>query len=290
MKIVIAGLGKSGTTGLFFKIKNSLSSGARCLFEPDRYALLAEDRELTVLAKILLYRPDRVDYGSFEGFDKKILIVRDPRDRLISQLLYEIWNSFYGDKKKVSRFLNLLEKKESDPFAVSVLDILGLIKKNKKHNFWRNPKLSKVREKSKELRFWISDLYGRRFNLSMDFHDSRPDYFLIKYEDFLAGRIRELEGYLGFRLFAAPRVDEEYSRVARTQKSGNWKNWFLKRDIKFFRPRFLNFMEKYGYSDDWELNKKPKILPVHSSGYVKRLSEERRKADLPSGNKKSKFA
>jgi len=289
MKIVIAGLGKSGTTGLFFKVKNSLPEDTKCLFEPRRHIPTAEDLKVTVLAKILLYDPERIDYGSFDDFDKKVFIVRDPRDRVISQLLYEVWNSFYGDKKKIAAFLHLLEKKESDPFAVSVLGILGVIKKNKKHNFWKSPKLSKVREKSKELEFWISNLYGRNFNLSMDFYNRHPDYFLIKYEDFVAGRIGNLEDHLGFRLFAAPVVDREYGRVVRTQKSGDWKNWFLKQDIKFFRPRFLSFMEKYGYLDNWELNKEPKILPEYSSGYVRRISEERRKADLPS-EKKSKFA
>jgi len=135
MKILISGLGKSGTTALFFRIKNSMPENTKTLFEPEKYIPHAHDQNKAVLAKILLYKPQEIDYESFSCFDKKILIIRDPRDRLISMLLYRAWNSFYGDDHKVSKFLELLRKKELRPSSVSVLNILRMINKFETHAF-----------------------------------------------------------------------------------------------------------------------------------------------------------
>ena len=99
MKIVIYWLAKSGTMALFYKLKNSLPPDLICLFEPRSFApsvlkqrgfraLLGRRREPDVLAKVLPFRPAApADVDSFSAFDKQILLVRDPRDRLISRLL-----------------------------------------------------------------------------------------------------------------------------------------------------------------------------------------------------------
>jgi len=235
MKIVIAGLGKSGTTALFFKIKNSLPFEPRCIFEPTEYKEEPEDREKGVFAKVLLKDPDRENYDSFGEFDRKILIVRDPRDRLISNILYKVWDGFYADERKVKKFIALLEKKERDPKSVSVLRVLALLKKLERHDFWKSPRPGKFRKKKKSTDFWLDTMYGRRFHRAAEFYEKHPGYFCIKYEDFISGNIEGLEKYLGIRLRGSASVSKEYSRVVRTKKSGGWRNWFLEEDIRFFR-------------------------------------------------------
>ena len=96
MKIVIAGLPKSGTTALFYKIKNSLPRNAKGLFEPFKYIPNPEDEKFDLVAKILFW-PNRLeaDYDSWGCFDKKIMIIRDPRDRYISEFLYIVRHSKY---------------------------------------------------------------------------------------------------------------------------------------------------------------------------------------------------
>ena len=54
-KILIAGLAKSGTTALFYKIKNSIPSSMSVLYEHEEYRPSAEDDQKTVLAKILFW-------------------------------------------------------------------------------------------------------------------------------------------------------------------------------------------------------------------------------------------
>jgi hypothetical protein len=91
MKIVIAGLGKSGTTALFSKLKQAMPPETYCLFEPLRYEAPAVD-PTHVLTKVLIPHEKMVDFDSFSEFDRKIMIVRDPRDILVSRVLYDIYN------------------------------------------------------------------------------------------------------------------------------------------------------------------------------------------------------
>jgi hypothetical protein len=269
VKILVVGLAKSGTTALFFKIRNSLPYGIKTLFEPISYSEKDAGSSRCVLAKIILslgvpifgldgrHLKHRVRYEDFMVFDKKILIVRDPRDRLISQVLYSAKkHSFTNDPGKRERFLELLRKKERDPGSVSLLEVLRL------GSQLRSLDWTPERWRAAFLKF---------FDFGIKFHDSHPDFFVVKYEEFIDGKIADLEKFLGFELTGEARVDIEYERVVRTKSQGDWKNWFLKEDIDFFRPIFASYMERYGYRDDWTLSPHPVILPIHASGFVERV-------------------
>ena len=106
-RILIQGLAKSGTSALLYKIANSLPRGeTEVLFELPRCPGCSATN---VVAKVLLdgylwsldathrhtVEPTTVDIDSYAGFDKRILIVRDPRDRLISQALYVFFGEPY---------------------------------------------------------------------------------------------------------------------------------------------------------------------------------------------------
>ena len=73
-----------------------------------------------MLAKVLPFRPnDPADADSFSHFEKQILIVRDPRDRIISRLLYGIYDSnFFHHNNKVTAFLEILRHKESESSSI----------------------------------------------------------------------------------------------------------------------------------------------------------------------------
>lgn len=253
MKILIAGQGKSGTTALFCALKQTLPPTYTYLFEPPGYDDAAQDR--FVLAKVQVNEFARVN--DFDGFDKKIFIVRDPRDNLVSRLLYAIYNDeFINDDERVRFFIERVEQKRREPLSVSMVELLQV----------------------------LNDLSGKdilggfilRHQLGFNFEPFRRGYFVYKYEHFVAGQYSGLEKYLGFNLSFDGRVDAAYSRVTRTKDSGDWRNWFTEHDVSYFRPIYHEYLARYEYDLAWTLNPEPKIALEHSTEYVMRLVRQAR--------------
>jgi hypothetical protein len=61
--------------------------------------------------------------ASIAQFDKIVWIVRDPRDRLVSYILYRHYDHRYHDDQFVHEQLELLRRKELDPGAVSMVEL-----------------------------------------------------------------------------------------------------------------------------------------------------------------------
>ncbi len=259
IKVLVAGAPKSGTTALFYQIKDSLVSGTIGVFEPksnnDIQQKVAQHKPL--IAKIVLtYTPD---YKFLQQFDRIILIARDPRDILISSLLYHgAYHSVYNrSREEIQKVFELLQKKEENPSAISIRQIWD-------HTMDETFPVKELRER---LRRMIA------FAQNLDCHVSH-------YEDFVQGKITDLEQYLGFELIKEAKVPTNLQRVTRTKKAGNWRNWFTPQDIDFYKPYFLEMMEFFDYdTQDWELNSTPKILNNHCSEYYLRLINERRKGE-----------
>jgi hypothetical protein len=251
MNIVVWGLDKTGTTALFYKIENSFYGDV--LFEPDEERLRHHiQSDMPLLVKNL--RLPLMKY--FDGFDKKVLIVRDPRDRLISWILYRA--GFYSMKnyspRRLGHCMDILRKKEKDPDSISVLDICEEI-------FGRGKEYFQVSEK-------------RSLDRIME-GASKYGGHVFQYDDLIGNRFAELGDYLGMDIAESPaRVDKEYRRVARTKSSGSWRNWFTEDDVVFFRPIYHDFMCHFGYDDDWKVNPYKKIFPSHCSEYVEKLLKE----------------
>jgi hypothetical protein len=179
MRTIIYGLARTGTSALFYKLKNSLPSESICLFEPVsfrgkgrlRARLLSAitGKQPDVLAKVILFYADRpVRVGDFRDFDKQLLVVRDPRDRLVSVLLYWIYNSdFFGSDIAVAHFLALLRRKEAEPRSVSIATLVRTYEQ-------LSAKTTPFRE----------DDLGR----AIEFHDERPGIHVFRYEDLIDGR------------------------------------------------------------------------------------------------------
>jgi hypothetical protein len=261
--IAILGQYKSGTTGLFYKIKNSLPLPVRTLFEPYEYVPEPEDTRRGVLAKVILGLVDgaeAVRYDTFLGFDKKLYLVRDPRDWLVSGTLF-LMQEIHEDRQ-LNPIMALLRRKEADPRNVSLLEIFDRILRAK-------PGRSLAQTMQ-----WMT----RQVQWLPEFESRLDDYCRIKYEDFVDGRIQEMEDYLGIPLLGSAEVSEEHDHVPRTQRYGDWKNWLVERDVEHFRPVFDAYIRRYGYSTDWSVNDRPVVRPEFCSQYVERLVRKRRPA------------
>ena len=255
------GTGKCGSTLLFFRIKNSFSREHTGIFEPRQFEDIRKQYDpgsvLITKALILDAIPFLGEINNF--FNKKILIVRDPRDVYISALLYTGGYHFIWEKspEEILNFIDLLITKEQQPSSISLLEMFRCI--------WAPFELDVFSEKiSNQLDIAISLAKQRGF-------------FVVKYEDLINNDLNELENYLGFEITKYNEVDEEFSRVVRSKGSGFWKDWYLNEDIVFFRPLLSETIEVFGYHSEWATNSHPAILKEHCSEYVKRIVNERRK-------------
>jgi hypothetical protein len=275
MKIVIFGLAKSGTTALFYKIKNSLQQDTICLFEPRSYdasmvhkrsikSVLGRRNERNVLAKVLPFRPTSpADVDSFSDFESKILIIRDPRDRLISRLLYGVYDSdLCRHDDKVKAFLEILKQKETDPESVSVKTLLVFF--------------AKLNGASFSLNGWAVDHLQHAIRKPIDFYDQRSDLFLFKYEDMIDQRFASLEEHLEIPLKGEAVVAPELDRVVRTRGYDGWRHWFTAEDVDYLLPVMQPFLNRFYPDADWKLSASPSIPREHGSGYIERIVNDRR--------------
>ncbi len=139
LSIVVFGPYRSGTTGVFYKIRNSLSWTPRILFEADAYVPEPVDSECGVLAKIILgvdESPKKTE--SYMGFQKEVYLIRDPRDLVISWVLFKIQQepSIYSRASRLDRIVDLLKEKEDNSRAVSVCNLLKALVKKSGHHQW----------------------------------------------------------------------------------------------------------------------------------------------------------
>lgn len=261
MKIFITGLGKSGTTALHYRIKNSFDNISE-LFEPNNKSIIenAKEKHNDIVVKNLLIKS--LDFSIeevFNNFDKKIYLVRDPRDNLISRLLYAAaTRTLINEPKEViNDFILLLKRKETLSSSVSVIELY------------------------KAAKIDLNDILNR-FDYVMDFYLKNKDYYLLKYEDMIINEVNELNKYLGFELSSNDKINEKFSRVIRTKSSESWRTWFTHKDVDELKSSLSNFMEVFNYDiNDWDLISNIKIEPKHCSEYFKKvINEEREKRKL----------
>jgi hypothetical protein len=273
MKILIVGLARSGTTALYFKIKQALPNTTWCLYEPPRFDPSDPGGFPDVLSKILITHTADFDYASFHDFEKRILIVRDPRDHLVSRLLYRACAdaAFRNVDANVAGFIDTLRHKEAHPHSVSILCLLDRYNSLRDKSHPPNPSTS-----SGVPRSWAIGAYP----VALEFHRTQDRLFTYKYEDFVAGNYVAIQDYLGIALpEGEATVAASYEHVGRTKSANDWKNWFTEDDVAFFRPHLAPYMRAYGYADDWTLAAEPCIRPEHGSEFVQRSVALRNRQD-----------
>ncbi len=153
MNALIAGIPKSGTTALLFKIAKSIAGPNLTLLEPTDGKAVYQRPDLqqvdlntvTILAKILctprissdqnLCQLPNVDFASFQRYHKKVFLMRDPRDNLISFMLYMVVNTKRLIEPKAARGLvERIQRKESAPDHVSIMEILNYMSSANRSN------------------------------------------------------------------------------------------------------------------------------------------------------------
>jgi hypothetical protein len=275
MKIAIHGLAKSGTSALFALLQEAMPEGTEVYFEPGRrhrwQYLRRRSRQLLpgpkrpLLTKDLPFatNPNRRNYD-FGPFDHSILILRDPRDRLISYLLYLAYDSsLAAQPAAAAKFVRLLERKERDPAATGLCEIVRAI--------------TEVTGRATSFETWMKDYSRHSIAAPITFADTHPDLIQIRYEDLVDGNLASLSETLGLSLGSQADVGPELQRVVRTRSYGNWADWFTEADIELFRPLLQPYLDRHYPEADWNLKSVPRIAPEHASRYVLRILSDRRR-------------
>ncbi len=250
-RILIFGLGKSGTTALMAAICKATDLPHE--MEPAKLRDL--DYAKSFVAKKLIDRFGPRELRFLPHFDNVILIVRDPRDALVSRLLYRAYGlSAFGDDARLRTFLKLIERKIEDPKAVSVLRLITCLRDLSHY----------------ELIPDVMDL-NRRLLAIHEALGSRS--LLLKYEDFVRNDYAAIDAYLGTRLSDGFTVPEEYGRVARKGGQGDWKNWLTAGDCAYFDRIFAPIYTTFGYAPERPLEA-PVIDRAPSVDYIVGLVNE----------------
>ena len=231
MRVIVVGLGKSGTTALVYAIRSAMPAGTQLLFEPHSCVVLeAPD----VAAKVLLHPKFPIDPAFYRQFDRIVLLLRDPRDLVISKALYRIYggNPLHADLPKLGQYVDLLRAKEKDPRSVPFMRIVALFQ----HLNGRapNPDMG----------------IARRLNDIVQFQRAFPGSFVYTYEAMVAKQFEPVAQFLSLPAQAMnPEVPAGLQRVVRSRRAGNWRDWFCPEDVDHYRPLFAPYMKRYGYAD-----------------------------------------
>lgn len=267
-KVIVLGLAKSGTTGLWSVLVKSYPRRYLQFFEgqylPSRYNKYfgqtnSEQNPRDVVSKQII-GPD-FNFTDLASFDKIIWMVRDPRDRLISYLLYRHYDYRYDSDEFVREQLDLLRLKERDPDALAMIDL--------------EARLLLPRPTLESAFFW-NDHQKSNF-LSTLIEEERA--FIFKYEDFVNQEYSGLENFLGIKMSGNAKVPKQFQRVIRSKTHSFWNHWFTQKDVDNYMGLFQPFLEQYGYKDEWALAEEKKIDPEHCSRYVRTIINERRQLD-----------
>lgn len=256
MKYLILGNAKSGTTALFYAIASSIGD-AKHYFEEPLSSL--QSMPANAIAKILFetVNPHEIDICN-QLFEKKVAIFLDPRDNLVSRLLYSVAaKPIASNDDLIIKLIDLVERKQKSPSDVNLTEIIHLLQGDKGVEQFINEALDSF----KKLREFIKKSNG---------------WFLLSYESFIDRDLNALSKYLGITVNKDFYITKEYSRVTRTKLYGDWKNWFTPGDINLIRPMIKDALAGTLYDDDWQLNQEQKISPVNGTEYISKLVEERR--------------
>lgn len=247
MNIIVTGIDKSGTTVIANRIATSFHLDY--CHEP-KHGLPTSLLEGTV--KTSIYHIKKY----YDSFDKKIMVVRDPRDRLISGFVFAFLTQAHKSEKQIRKIIEMLEEKESHPEKVTLIFLIEKI--------------------------FCGQMFATKFQIdhtrkTISFLKEHPEYFVVKYENFVDDNVSSLEEYLGIRLETKYSL-EQRAYLKRRGHYGDWRNWFTDKDVAILQPEFSEYMKIFNYgSEDWLLNKTPIIQKEHCSDYVKMLINKGRK-------------
>lgn len=260
--ILLLGLAKTGSTGLYHAVKDALARSPHdyyCLFEPTRpdqlHSLHRYAPAVPVLTKVMIAREPDLQL-SYERFDKRVTMVRDPRDMLVRFLLFRPFIRADVPSEQVEPFVDALRAKEKDPSSWSIQAL---------HRVADDLGLASYRlERVVEFMRWQEALIDLRHA------------FTVRHERFIAGDVDDLGTYLGVDVGTATAGSSWRDHATRSGGAGLWQHWFTPEDIAAYRPYVAGYMARFGYEDRWELATEPVISADSASGYVESKHRARR--------------
>ena len=252
--IVILGLAKTGSTGLYNNVKAALAKSEHdyyFLFEPTRPGPLRDIRRYApqqpILTKVMIAREPDLDLP-YDHFPKRITLVRDPRDMIVSFLLFRPFIRADVPWERVEPFVTAVKEKEKDPSARSVQSL---------HALADELGLASYRlERVVEYMEWQETL--------IDAHN----VFTVRYEDFIVGQLDGVNDYLGVAVENRTSTSPWLDHILRAAGTGDWRHWLTPADINFYRPHIARYMKRFDYDDEWELAEQPVIDPSTASQYI----------------------
>jgi hypothetical protein len=257
--ILVCGAEKSGTTALLYSIAAALGGRQRIHFEPSSPEHMHLGRGAHNLCKLIIDGTVDAFVPTFPRFDKRVFIVRDPRDVLVSRLLYKVRDQkFIFDEERLQRLLTALARKEADADALDIVDLARLI-----------GELEGVSD-------YLEKSIGMALRPMHVWQELGDQFQMLRYEDFVRGDTEALARYLGFPLSNNVEVPEWVQRVNRTKTGGDWRNWFTRGDVDALRQHFVPYLEFFDYPDDWDLPRERRVNPEHGSRYVAWIVDLRR--------------
>lgn len=253
--IVIVGMPKSGTSALYAAVKQHGNWHAIFEISNERQlAYLVRHAAPRKLAKILLSVVH--EHGlDLAGFDRRIAIVRDPRDAVISWLLYRPFlHGNYRNQAFMDELLEWLERKERAPRAVSVQDL---------HAVYDRHGIGYTRPAQ----------FRTLFEAERETLERYPDMAILRYEDFVDGRLDAPAAHLGVPLEAKPALGAHVSFNERSKSYGAWRHWFTPADVDVYRAGFDAYVQRHGYDTSWELAVDPVIPAATSSVHIRKHAD-----------------
>ncbi len=245
-------MGKSGTTALYTAISRAITGPVDRFFEKGRDIVRRSDPANALVAKVLLEKVSMDDVEWLRAsFDRRVFLVRDPRDVLVSRLLYKVRDmDIIYDEDKFGTWLDALRSKERDPGSIGVVELYEM--------------LESLTESPSYL-----DAFPRVHRSAVKKWERLSDvYHLVRYEAFIDGETSDLSDYLGFEVTPDVEVDARWQRVTRSKGYGDWKHWFLDADLEYVRAEAAEFMHAFGYDQDWHTDDDPAIEAETTSDYV----------------------
>lgn len=261
-KILISGMGKSGTSVLSYTIVNCFDKCAHN-FEPNGSNGLGNidlHRKLVksdgpVVTKSLYFPGHEIQFKALSNiYEKKIWIIRDPRDKLISNTFYRWYKKHNPKPELFKKVHDLVLKKEKKPSSVSI------------YSLWENIiRADKLKAKFINENYAVMNIVEKL----------RSDgWFIYKYEDFMDGKTEELSKYLGKDVQPVESLPGDKKRVQRTATYGDWRKWFTKEDVEYFKPVFNELLAYFNYDiNDWKLEEQKTLPKEQGSVYMLNLFE-----------------
>lgn len=268
---IVISQGKTGSTGLFHALQKT-GTYDKVFFEPKGKIPSAKKiHNKTVLSKIVLENFEDYDLNKLcqtlrKEWGKRIVLVRNPFDRIVSCVCYRGYLNLKGDN--VQEYLKYLTKKQEDPSYYSCVELLDKLRILS----WNNYDTLRLAERGVGHILEMLDPNSNRY---------LSDFAIMSYENLIDNNFSEIESYLDIGRPIELPLDEDLKgrkKVIRNKQAGDWTRWFTKEDVEYFTNNhfFVDYCKKFGYIIDRNelldmLDTDPVITKDESINYYKRL-------------------